>query len=182
MIDLGFYERVISIKDQKKNKTKKIGIFIACAVALLIWLIVAIVAGAAAVACVIVSVFIAAVPFAVSNLSATELEISLSPDHISLSMIYGGRRRKEVFYAEPDDMLLIAPNTKDNLAKAEALTIKERFTALSGNCNEQSAENLKQWLAVFKDGKDNNYLFIFEAEDGAQKLLKSLAPSVMSYR
>ena len=178
MIDLGFYERVIQIKNQKKNKMKKTGIIIACGITLAVWIAIALILGAGAIACVLVSVLIVAVPFAVTSFTATELEISFSADHISLSMIYGGRRRKELFWAEPDDMVLIAPNTKENLAKADEFSPKQRFSALSGDKDE----NVKEWIAVFKDSKENHYLFTFEAEEGAQKLLKALKPSAMSYR
>jgi len=183
MIDLGFYEKVVSIKGERKSKLKKTGVFIACGLALLVWIIAALISGAGVVACVLVSVFIAAVPFVVSSFTATELEISFSADHISLSMIYGGKRRKEVFYAEPDDIVLIAPNTKENMEKAEALSPKQRFTALSDKkSGDSSAAELKEWITVFKDDRENHYLFVFEAEDGAQKLLKALKPSAMSYR
>lgn len=177
MIDLGFYERVVTLKDQKKNRYKKIGIMIASGLAVAVWLIVSILAKAGVVACVLVSVLIAAIPFAVTSLSATELEVAISADHIMLSMIYGGRRRKEIFFAEPDDILLIAPNTPDNRRIAEDSHPKQSFEALS-----KEREGLCEWLVVFKDEKENNYIFIFEAEDGVQKLLKLLKPSAFRSR
>ena len=178
MIDLGFYERVVSIKSQTKNRVRRIGVAVACGLALVVWLIASIVLGAGAVACVLVSVLIAAVPFVVSSFTGTELEISLSADHVSLSMIYGGKRRKEIFYAEPEDIVLISPNTPENLAKAEAFEPKQRFTAIS----KTRTEEVKEWIVVFADDKENHYLFIFEAEDGVQKLLKMLKPSTFSNR
>ena len=177
MIDLGFYERVVSIRSHKKSNTRKVIISALSGVALAVWIILAIVMGAGVVACILVSVLIAAVPFVISGLSATELEYSISSDSVTLAMIYGGRRRKEIFWAEANDILLIAPATDDNLKAAESYEPKETFEASS-----DGDEELKKWLIVFKDEKDNNYLFTFEAEDGVQKLLKLLKPSAFKTR
>lgn len=176
MIDLGFYERVVAIRSRKKNSTRKVIISALCGMALAVWIILAIIMGAGVVACILVSVLIAAVPFVISGFSATELEISISSDSVTLAMIYGGRRRKEVFFAEAEDVLLIAPNTAENLKMAESYEPSDRFDATSDD------EEMKKWLMVFKDEKDNNYLFTFETEEGAQKLLKALKPSAFKTR
>ena len=176
MIDLGFYERVVAIRSRSKNTTRKIIISALSGVALAVWIVIAIIMGAGVVACILVSVLIAALPFVISGFSATELEISISSDSVSLAMIYGGKRRKEVFWAEADDILLIAPATEDNLKEAESYEPKDSFNATSDD------EEMKKWLMVFKDEKENNYLFTFEAEDGVQKLLKALKPSAFKTR
>jgi len=176
MIDLGFYERVVAIRSRSKNTTRKIIISALSGVALAVWIVIAIIMGAGVVACILVSVLIAALPFVISGFSATELEISISSDSVSLAMIYGGKRRKEVFWAEADDILLIAPATEDNLKVAESYEPKDSFNATSDD------EEMKKWLMVFKDEKENNYLFTFEAEDGVQKLLKALKPSAFKTR
>lgn len=176
MIDLGFYERVVAIRSRSKNTTRKIIISALSGVALAVWIVIAIIMGAGVVACILVSVLIAALPFVISGFSATELEISISSDSVSLAMIYGGKRRKEVFWAEADDILLIAPATEDNLKAAESYEPKDSFNATSDD------EEMKKWLMVFKDEKENNYLFTFEAEDGVQKLLKALKPSAFKTR
>ena len=176
MIDLGFYERVVAIRSNAKNTTRRVVVSALAGVVLAIWIVLAIIMKAGVVACILVSVLIAAVPFAVSGFSATELEYAISSDSVTLAMIYGGRRRKEVFYAEAEDILLIAPSTDDNVKAAEAYDIKESFSAISNDAE------MKKWLMVFKDEKDNNYLFTFEAEDGVQKLLKALKPSAFKIR
>ena len=174
MIELGFYERVVPMRSRAKNTVRKVGVAVACGLALIVWLFAALISGTGVVACLIVSLLIAAIPFVISSLTATELEYSISADSISLAMIYGGKRRKEVFWAEADDILLIAPNSAENQVKAEAYSPKQRFLAVS------DAEDVNQWLVVFKDEKENNYLFTFEAEDGVQKLLKMLKPAAFS--
>lgn len=176
MIDLGFYERVVAIRSRKKNNTRKVIISALAGAALAVWIAVAIIMGAGVVACVLVSVLIAALPFVIGGFSATELEYSVSADSITLAQIYGGRRRKEVFWAEADDILLITPKTDDNMKSALSYEPKETFEAIS------EEDGMTEWLVVFKDEKDNNYLFVFEAEDGVQKLLKLLKPSAFRMR
>lgn len=177
MLELGFYERVVPIRSRGKNTARKVTAAVLAGLALVVWIISAIISGAGVVACVLVSVLIAAVPFVVSSFSATELEYSISSDSVTLATIYGKSRRKEIFFAEPNDILLIAPNTKDNKAEADRHLPKQTFFAVS-----DSNDGLTQWLILFKDEKENNYLFIFEAEDGVQKLLKSLKPSALRLR
>ena len=177
MIELGFYEKVVPIKAKAKHTAKKVVIGVVCALAVIIWLVSAIIAQASFVACFVVALVIAAVPFVVSSFTATELEYSVSSDSVSLAMIYGGKRRKEIFSAYPDDILLIAPATEDNVKKAEAYGLSEFYTAVTGE-----DASLPRWLIVFKDEKDRHYAFTFEAEDGIQKILKALKPSVISFR
>ncbi len=177
MLELGFYERAVPIRSRGKNTARRITVAVLAGIALVVWIISAIISGAGAVACVLVSVLIAAVPFVVSGFSATELEYSISADSVSLAMIYGKSRRKEVFFAEADDILLIAPNTKENRDYAASHSPRESFSALS-----EAKDGLSQWLILFKDEKENNYIFTFEAEDGIVKLLKALRPSALRLR
>lgn len=177
MFDLGFYERVIPLKSPAKHTAKKIVIGVICTLALIVWIISALISEAGLVSCFVVSAVIVAIPFAVSSFSASELEYSISTTSISLSMIYNGKRRKELFYAEAEDIVFIAPNTPQNMDKAEELEPAEHFEALS-----QDESELEEWLVVFKDDKDRNHLFVFEAENGIQKLLRQLRPSAMTLR
>ena len=177
MFDLGFYERVIPIRSRAKHTAKKIIVGAVCALALIVWIISALISEAGFVSCFVVSGVIVAIPFAVSSFSASELEYSISTTSVSLSMIYNGKRRKELFYAEAEDIVFIAPNTPQNMDKAEELEPEEHFEALSMDEN-----GLEEWLVVFKDDKDRNHLFVFEAESGIQKLLRQLKPSAMTLR
>jgi hypothetical protein len=176
MIDLGFYERVVAIRSPKKNNMRKVIISALCGLALAVWIACALVMGAGVVACVLISVLIVAVPFVVTSFSANELEYAISADSVTLAMIYNGRRRKEIFWAEADDILLIAPNTEDNRKTAQAYEPREKFSATT-----ESGE-LDEWLIVFKDEKDEKYLFTFEADGGVQKLLKAIKPSAFKVR
>ena len=72
MIDLGFYERVVAIRSNAKNATRKVIISALAGVVLAIWIVLAIIMTAGVVACVLVSVLIVAAlisPFGLPALS-----------------------------------------------------------------------------------------------------------------
>ena len=105
-----------------------------------------------------------------------EYEYCISEHEITLAKIYAKRRRKEIFSAEAKSILFIAPATDDNIKKAREYRPAEQFNVYSANTES------KLWLAVFENEKEENTLFIFEAEDSITKILRSLKPSALTLR
>lgn len=177
MIELGFYEKTLAIKKKSKHTAQKVILIVVCAVALCVWLLSALLSDMGFLACLGVSAVIVCVPVAFSSFSATELEFTVSESCVSMAMIYGGKKRKEVFTAYADDILLIAPHTPANLDRAESYSPKEIYSVI-----DDCEKGLCEWLIVFSNDKDDKFVFIFAAEDGIQKILKALKPAAISFR
>ena len=176
MDDLGFFERVIKTSSNTKSRLSKIFIFVAAAIVSAVWIIFALPTFIPHTLIFIVTVIFFSVAFLVVRGLSTELEYSISETYVSLAKIYGRSGRKTVFEADRDNILMIAPKTEVNLAKAKDLGAKTVIEAVS------SAPEYPVWLMVFKTESGEPTVFVFEANDYAVKLLKMIKPSVMIYR
>ena len=101
-----------------------------------------------------------------------EYEYSFWYGRMGIAKIYAKKKRKSVIDTDIKDLLMIAPATEENIARAEQLEIDDRLIAVS----DESADNI--WLAV-TGGKDERRIMVFfEADDRSLGMLKSVNPHV----
>lgn len=176
MTELSFYENVIPSPDRRKHLFIKVALIAAYALFLAIWIISSLLSQRSPITIfIVIAIASLALVFALRPLSV-ELEYSVSESQITLAKIYGKRRRKELFSAEPDSIRLIAPMSDENIKKAEAYKPATEFRALTPSTEK------KRWLVVFENESEENILFIFEAEDYVSKILRILKPSAILFR
>ena len=171
MIELGFFENIIKDPKSKKNFAVKL---LSCVLGALILagLVPTVLAnGYPPVLLLIAASVIAALLYFVFIFFSIEYECAVSETCVSLAKIYGKRRRREIFSAERDEILLIARFNESNLKKAEDYRPRERFDIYS----KKEQNNL--WIVVFEIEKNQNAIFIFHAPAGIEKIFRKLKPS-----
>ena len=176
MLDLGFYENIIKDPKSHKNLAVKILAAIICVFLAASLLSAAIVRNFPPVIFILALVFIALLLYLVFIFFSVEYEYSISDTCVSLAKIYAKTKRKEIFSAEPDEILMIAPNTEDNMKKALDYHPKTRFDIYE----KKSQDN--RWLVVLELSRGELALFVFDAPSGIEKILKKLKPSAMTFR
>ena len=105
-----------------------------------------------------------------------EYEYSFSYGVLCVSKIYGKRKRKQIVEADIKSLIMIAPATQENIAKAEHLEAEERVISVSS----EKAENI--WLVLTGDKDEKRVLVFFEADERSLAILKSVNPYAFSKR
>ncbi len=176
MSELSFYENVIPSPKKRKNLVIKITIISAYVIFLAVWILSAFISRRnPALIILVVTVASVVAALALRPLSV-EFEYYISDSQITLAKIYGKSRRREMFSADTDSILLIAPETEENIKKAEAYQPREQYRMATKSADK------KAWIVVFENDKDEKFLFTFDAEDYVTKILKQLKPSAISFR
>ena len=176
MVDLGFYEKVVPASGKRKTLLRRALIIIGYILALLVWIGSAYSGEISPALILLVALAISGVAFLLLRRSDAEYEYSISESSVTLAKIYGKSKRKELFCAEADSILYIAPHNEINMKKAEDYRPAETY-----DVHPEGAQT-DLWLMVFENEKEENILFIFEAEGEATKLLRKLKPSAVTFR
>ncbi len=176
MTDLSFYENVLPSPDKRKLLIIKILLISVYVIFLAVWIASSFISSRSPALIILIAAAATLVlALALSRLSV-ELEYSVSESEITLAKIYSKKRRKEIFSADADSIIFIAPLTEENMKKAESFSPAEQYRMITKNTEK------KTWLVVFEKDKDEKALFAFEAEDYVAKILKQLKPSAISFR
>ena len=175
MIDLGFYEKVVTVSGRGKSLFVRILIITAYILSLTLWIVGAYSGGVSPVIILLVSLAISGVTFVLLRRNDIEYEYAISDTTVTLAKIYGKSKRKELFSADSGSILYVAPYNESNINKAQSYRPVETHSIYSPNTEE------KLWLMVFENEEEKNVLFIFEAEDEVSKILKKLKPSVLTF-
>ncbi len=176
MIELGFYEKVVKFPNRGKLLLKKL-VSLALTVAVMLgWMIFGFVRSLNPGLIIFVAILPALAEYFILTFTDVELEYSINDSLVTLSRIYAKSRRKTVFEAEGKDIVMIAPATEENMAKAKALSPVKTYNTVVGG------ESDPLWLIVFEGEKGEKYLFRFSAEKDITRILKLLKPSALSYR
>ena len=176
MIDLGFYEKVVPATGKKKTLLHKALIIIGYILALLIWIGSAYSGGISPTVILLVALAMSCVTFLMLRRNDAEYEYAISETAVTLAKIYGNSKREELFSAEAESILLVAPMNETNIKKAEDYRPAETYNVYPA----EATQNL--WLMVFENEKEEKVLFVFKAEEEATKLLRKLKPSAMTFR
>lgn len=176
MTDLSFYENVLPSPNKKKNTIIKIALILLYALVAAIWILSAFISKYNPAIILFVIALLSLALWLILRRFNVEFEYSVSDSEITLAKIYGKSRRKEIFSADADDILLIAPETEENIKKAEAYQPRAKYRMCSQNTEK------KVWIVVFENDDEDKFLFTFEAEDYVTKILKQLKPSAISFR
>ncbi len=99
-----------------------------------------------------------------------EYEYSFCQNTLTVSKIYGKRKRKEITETNLHKLILIAPATDENIQKADKLQPENRIISVSS----EYAENI--WLLVTGEENEPRILIFIEADDRALNILKNNAP------
>lgn len=95
-----------------------------------------------------------------------EYEYSFWYGTLTIAKIYAKRKRKSIVSADIKDLLIIAPATEENIAKANRFEPEETLLAIS-------ASNAKDvWLTVTGGKDEKRVLIFFEADERALAVLK----------
>lgn len=172
-----FYERIIKVPNRGKHLAKKISLAMSYLLLFSIFVVAALNNIKSALPLLVVG---ALLTFAVAAVSwkylQLEYEYSFSYGVISVSKIYGKKKRKTLVSAEIKELMLVAPATDESIKRAEGMEIDERVIAVSS----EEAENI--WL-LLTGGKDKKRtLLFFEADERSLAILKGINPFVFSKR
>ena len=101
-----------------------------------------------------------------------EYEYSFWYGRMGIAKIYAKKKRKAVIETEIKDLLIIAPATEENIARAERFETEKRIVAVS----DESADEI--WLVVTGGQDERRVMIFFEADERSLAMLKSLNPHV----
>ena len=165
------YEKIVKKAFKGKHLIKTVILFLCYALFAAIWLIIAFNSASkiilVLVAGVLSTLFLVAITLKYVRL---EYEYSFWYGGLSIAKIYAKKSRKAVIETEMKDLLMIAPATEENIARAEHFEIEGRVLAVS----HEKEDNI--WLAV-TGGKDERRIIIFfEADERALGMLKAANP------
>lgn len=99
-----------------------------------------------------------------------EYEYSFCQNTLSISKIYGKRKRKALLDINMQTLIFIASATDESIQKAEHFNPTQRIIAVSN----EAAENI--WLLVTDEENEPRTLVFIEADERALGILKSNAP------
>ena len=103
-----------------------------------------------------------------------EYEYSFCQGTLTLSKIYGKRKRKAIKDVALQKLIFISPATDENIEKAEQLNPDDRFICVS---NEYASDI---WLLVTGEEKEPRSFIFIEADERILGILKSNAPFVFN--
>ncbi len=177
MSDFGFYENSVKPPHGGKRLFYKILSWVIFFAASTAWIAFSLFKNIPPALIIILFVLFAAILSVILGLLGFIYEYSVCETSVTLAKIYGKSRRKEMFEIDADNIIYAAPKNEDNLKKClDEFKVTERFDIYSPE------DEGKVWLIVFENKKQDKLLFACALEDYAVKLLKSIKPSVMSYR
>lgn len=103
-----------------------------------------------------------------------EYEYSFCMSTMTVSKIFGKRKRKTLAQINLSKCLIIAPATEQSIEKAEQFKPEKRIVAISN----RSAENI--WLILSDDKEDNQYLIFIESEPRIASIFQTFAPHIVT--
>ena len=169
------YEKIVKVKMKGKQLAKTVSLIMIYGLILFFWVTAAIFNAKQLVPILVLgalSLFII-IPLTLKYV-LLEYEYSFMYGRLSIAKIYGKTKRKAVIETEMSDLLIIAPATEENIARAERFEPEDRVVAVSA----EDAENI--WLAV-TGGKDERRILVFiEADERALTLMKAASPYTFS--
>lgn len=169
------YEKVVKKAFKGTHLMKTVSAVLAYALFFAIWLIIAL-NNAEKFVLVIAAGVLCTVFLVILTLKYLQLEYEYSfwYGRMSIAKIYAKRTRKAVIETDIKDLLIIAPATEQNIARAEHFEIEDRVIAVS----DETAEDI--WLTVTGGKDERRILIFFEADDRSLGILKSTNPHAFS--
>ena len=165
------YEKIVKVKCHGKQLAKRISAIMGYVLFFSVWLSAAlsspsvfvpiVTAGAL---CTMMLVFVT------FKYLLLEYEYSFWYGQLTVSKIYGKKKRRTAIEAEMKALLMIAPATEEYIAKAEHFEPEKRIIAVSS----EDADNI--WFMVTGGEDERRVLIFFEADDRSLGLLKSANP------
>jgi hypothetical protein len=99
-----------------------------------------------------------------------EYEYSFCQGILTVSKIYGKRKRKSLIDVDLRHLVLVAPATDENISRADNLKPESRIISVSN----EYADNI--WLMVTGEENEPRILIFIEADERSLEILKSNAP------
>ena len=168
-----FYEKVVKEKNNAMTVAKKISAIMIYALILVIFAVIAInnwkVFPFIAALGIIVDLAVVLISWKYLD---KEYEYSFEYGRMSISKIYGKKKRKLIFEAEIDTMVMIAPATDEYIAKAEHFGPEKKVIAVG----DENSDDI--WLVVSGGVDAKCVLAFFEADEKILSILRSENPIV----
>lgn len=169
------YEKIVKAKQTGKHLAKSISLIMSYALVIFFWITIAVFNAAIIVPIALLGALTSFVLISVTHKYIfLEYEYSFLYGRLGISKIYGKSKRKAMIETEMRDLLIIAPASEENIAKAERFEIEDRVIAVSS----EAAENI--WLTVTGGKDERRILIFFEADERSLSLLRTANPHVFS--
>lgn len=174
MINTQLYEKIIKQKTPKA-KLKIILSVILYLLYLFVWAIIGILNPARAILFFTFGILSCLTIILVSwKYLFVEFEYSFCMSTMTVSKIYGKRKRKTIAQINLSKCLIIAPATEQSVEKAEQLKPEKRIVAVSN----EYAENI--WLILSDDNDENQYLIFIESDPRIASIFQTFAPHIVT--
>lgn len=105
-----------------------------------------------------------------------EYEYNFCMSSLTVSKIYGKRKRKVIVELDISKCITICPATEEAIEKAEKFEIKKRILAVSN----EKAEDI--WMLIYNDDDDQKYIIFIESDTRIYSILKTVAPHITAKR
>ena len=161
------YEKTVKVKLQGSRLAKNISIIMAYVLFFSIWVAAAINNAESFVLVLAAGILSSLLLVALTwKYLYEEYEYSFWYGSLTIAKIYAKRKRKAIISADIKDLLIIAPATDENIAKANRFEPEETLLAVS-------ADNAKDiWLTVTGGKEEKRVIIFFEADERALSILK----------
>ena len=105
-----------------------------------------------------------------------EFEYNFCMSTLTVSKIYGKRKRKVLIEFDVSKCVIIAPATEESIDKAERFEPRKRIISVS---NEDAPDI---WLLLTNDEDADQYMVFIESDMRISTILKTVAPHIISKR
>ena len=170
MINTQLYEKIIKVKNAKQY-AKRVSVIISYVIYLMIWILAGImnleqsipIFAGGILSCILIVIITWKYLF-------LEYEYSFCQEILTISKIYGKRKRKHLIDANMKKLLFVAPATDENITRAEQFNPERRIVSVSN----EYAENI--WLVVTGEENEPRMLIFIESDERVMAILKHNAP------
>ena len=170
MASTQIYEKIIKVKNAKQ-KVKFISSILLYIIYLLIWVFIGILKPEQSILIFTGGILSCTLIILITwKYLFLEYEYSFYQNLLTISKIYGKRKRKLIFETDTQKLLLINTATDTNISNAERLNPQKRIISVSS----EYAENI--WLLVTGVENEPKVLIFIEADERILSILKSNAP------
>ncbi len=167
------YEKIVKVKNTGKHLAKKVTLAMCYLLFFAFWLSVALDSSTHFAAILLAGVLSTLLLIIITwKYLQLEYEYAFWYGRMSVSRIYGKKKRKTLLDIDVKHIIMIAEATDENIQRAEHLSPKRRIISVSS----ENADSL--WLAVTGEPNAPRNLVFFEADERLLGMLRSINPFV----
>lgn len=174
MVNNQLYEKIIKVRNARQ-KVKLISSVVLYVLYLFVWAIIGMLNPPQALLIFAFGILSCLLIFLISwKYLFLEYEYAFCMTSLTVSKIYGKRKRKPLAEIDLSKCLIISPATEESIKKADSFEPDKRIIAVSS----KYADDI--WLLLSDDNAQRQYLIFLESDARIYSILKTVAPHIIT--